>query len=110
MAHVELRFPPPASAAPAAAPATGAPSLLHRLWAALQAFGERRALRAMRLSLLDPAVMALSAAERQAALEAAAVRRMADGYARTDRGFADDLYAAADRHERLAGVDASAPS
>ena len=106
MAHVELRFPPPASAA---ATAATAPSLLRRLWAVLEAFGERRALRTMRLSLLDPADMAMSAAERQAALEAAAVRRMADGYARTDRGFADDLYAAADRHERLAGADAPAP-
>ncbi|MBS0444847.1 MAG: hypothetical protein JSR59_02745 [Proteobacteria bacterium] len=34
-----------------------------------------------------------------AALEAAAVREMAYAYSKTDPGFADDLYAAANRHE-----------
>jgi hypothetical protein len=34
-----------------------------------------------------------------AAREAAAVREMAYAYAKTDPGFADDLYAAANRHE-----------
>jgi hypothetical protein len=36
-----------------------------------------------------------------AAREAAAVREMACAYAKTDPGFADDLYAAANRHEEL---------
>lgn len=31
--------------------------------------------------------------------EAEQVRRMAEAYADSDRGFADDLFAAADRHE-----------
>ena len=34
--------------------------------------------------------------------EAAAVREMADCVRESDPGFASDLYAAADRHERLA--------
>ena len=36
---------------------------------------------------------------RSAAQEAAEVREMAYAYASSDPGFADDLYAAADRHE-----------
>jgi hypothetical protein len=32
--------------------------------------------------------------------ELASVRALADSYRRTDPGFASDLYAAADRHER----------
>lgn len=40
-----------------------------------------------------------------AQLEAQNVRRIADAYAVSDRGFASDLYAAAERHERLHGVD-----
>jgi hypothetical protein len=39
-------------------------------------------------------------APRTAAEELAAVRALADSYRRTDPGFASDLYAAADRHER----------
>lgn len=35
--------------------------------------------------------------------EAGAVRRMADSIRSSDPRFADDLYAAADRHERLHG-------
>jgi hypothetical protein len=35
-----------------------------------------------------------------AAREAAAVRELAHRYRRSDPGFASDLYAAADRHER----------
>lgn len=46
----------------------------------------------------DPA--GLSRAER-ASLEAQSVRELAQGYARTDPGFASDLYAAAARHEGL---------
>jgi hypothetical protein len=37
----------------------------------------------------------------KAALEAQAVREMARSYAKTDPGFAADLYAAAARHEGL---------
>jgi hypothetical protein len=43
-------------------------------------------------------------AARDRAREAAAVRALAHTYRNTDRGFAADLYAAADRHER-AGDD-----
>ena len=39
-------------------------------------------------------------APRDRAREAAAVRALAHTYRATDRGFAEDLYAAADRHER----------
>ena len=39
-------------------------------------------------------------APRTAAEELTAVRALADSYRRTDPGFASDLYAAADRHER----------
>jgi adenylosuccinate lyase len=38
--------------------------------------------------------------------DAASVRALADSYQRSDPGFARDLYAAADRHERA--LDASA--
>jgi len=37
-----------------------------------------------------------------AAREAEAVRELANRYRQTDRGFAADLYLAADRHEQLA--------
>jgi hypothetical protein len=49
------------------------------------------------LRVIQPA-RAPSAAE-SAALEAQKVRQMAHTYARTDPGFAADLYAAAARHE-----------
>jgi hypothetical protein len=39
-----------------------------------------------------------------AAAEAAAVRALADRYRESDRGFASDLYAAADRHEAEAAA------
>jgi hypothetical protein len=39
-------------------------------------------------------------ARRSAAEEAANVRALADQYRMSDPGFASDLYAAADRHER----------
>ncbi len=39
-------------------------------------------------------------AARTAAQELAAVRALADSYRQSDPGFASDLYAAADRHER----------
>jgi hypothetical protein len=39
-------------------------------------------------------------APRSLAEELASVRALADSYRRTDPGFASDLYAAADRHER----------
>ena len=40
------------------------------------------------------------AAQRDAADDAAAVRALAYAYRQSDPGFASDLYAAADRHER----------
>jgi hypothetical protein len=40
------------------------------------------------------------ATPRSAAEDAAAVRALADTYRQSDPGFASDLYAAADRHER----------
>jgi hypothetical protein len=40
------------------------------------------------------------AAPRSLAGELAAVRALADSYRESDPGFASDLYAAADRHER----------
>ena len=47
-----------------------------------------------------PAIARANAADARA-LEAQAVRDMAAQYAKTQPGFASDLYAAADRHERL---------
>lgn len=43
----------------------------------------------------------LAGAPLSPAEEAAQVREMAGSYARTDPGFAADLYAAADRYERM---------
>lgn len=97
MAHLDLHHPAPA------------PTLLQRVWQQLQSHAERRATRDLARSLGDALDPALSPAQRSAVLEAAALRRMAARYARTDRGYADDLYAAADRHERLAGVDGPPP-
>jgi hypothetical protein len=42
----------------------------------------------------------LEVTPRRAAEDAAAVRALADTYRQSDPGFASDLYAAADRHER----------
>jgi hypothetical protein len=53
------------------------------------------------------ASQARSAVDR-AAREAAGVREMAQRYRHSDRGFAADLFAAADRHEELARVRAGA--
>jgi hypothetical protein len=49
-----------------------------------------------RLTRVAPA----AAAQRDLARDVAAVRALAHTYRKTDRGFAADLYAAADRHER----------
>ena len=46
---------------------------------------------------------AAPAAPRDRVREAAEVRALADSVRRTDRRFADDLNAAADRHEALGG-------
>jgi hypothetical protein len=54
----------------------------------------------------DPA----EAAALEAAREAAAVRRLADTYRRSDPGFASDLYAAADRYERAFDASREAAS
>ena len=43
---------------------------------------------------------------RDAVDDAAAVRALADSYRRTDPGFASDLYAAAERHERALEANA----
>jgi hypothetical protein len=43
-------------------------------------------------------------AARGAAAEAAGVRALANRYRHSDPGFASDLYAAADRHERAFGA------
>jgi len=48
-----------------------------------------------------PRVQAARPTAREVLREAAAVRALAQTYALTDRGFAADLFAAADRHERL---------
>jgi len=55
---------------------------------------------ARRLAGRGPAQEA--AAPRDRVREAEAVRALAYTYSATDRGFADDLYAAAERHERAA--------
>ncbi len=46
----------------------------------------------------------VSSAADAAAIEAQRVREIADSYAKSDPGFASDLYAAAARHETLHGV------
>jgi len=42
--------------------------------------------------------------------DAAAVRALADSVRKSDPGFASDLYAAADRHERERDADGRAPT
>jgi len=49
-------------------------------------------------------------APRDRAREAEAVRALAHTYYATDRGFADDLYTAADRHERAHDDDEHGPA
>jgi hypothetical protein len=51
--------------------------------------------------LLPAALRAPSASVADAAAEAQKVRELARSYAKTDPGFASDLYAAAARHEGL---------
>ena len=50
------------------------------------------------------------AVDHAAAGDAAAVRALADSYRRSDPGFASDLYAAAERHERALEAAAGALS
>jgi hypothetical protein len=66
------------------------------LWSA--ASGLLPAILGLGRSIATPPASALSAGD-QAAREASHVREMAYAYARTDPGFAADLYAAAARHE-----------
>lgn len=92
----------------------GTPMLLEsigrEIWRTLEGVGQRRAARelraaAERYALTNPALAMLLRQSSETvsphAREAAEVRAMADRYSRIDRGFASDLYAAADRHERL---------
>ena len=99
----------------------GSPMLLESIglaiWRTLERVGQRRAARellaaAKRYATTNPA-LARQLREScepvsQHAREAAEVRAMADRYSRIDRGFAADLYSAADRHERLGEEDAAA--
>lgn len=80
------------------------------IWRALEGMGQRRAARellaaAERCASTNPALAMLLRQScepvNQHTREAAEVRAMADRYSRIDRGFAADLYCAADRHERL---------
>ena len=66
------------------------------LWSAVS--GLLPALLGLGRSIAAPPAPVLNAAD-QAAREASHVREMAHAYARTDPGFAADLYAAAARHE-----------
>ena len=52
---------------------------------------------------------AVAPAPRDAEREAEAVRALAFTYRVTDRGFADELYAAAERHERANATTGAAP-
>ena len=98
----------------------GTPMLLESIgsaiWRALEGVGRRRAARdllaaAERYASTNPALAMLLRQSCEPvsphAREAAEVREMADHYSRIDRGFAADLYSAADRHERL-GEEAAA--
>lgn len=98
----------------------GTPMLLESIgraiWRTLEGMGRHRASREMlaaaeRHASTNPALARML---RQACepvsphvREAAAVRALADRYRHIDRGFAADLYGAADRHERL-GDEAAA--
>lgn len=89
------------------------------VWQSLEAYGSVRAARqlseiARRFDRIDPErarqlheasrfIARANAAPRTRAEEAAFVRALADRHRRTDRGFADDLVAAANRHESAAG-------
>lgn len=92
-------------------------SIGRAIWHTLEGVGRQRAHRdlqaaAERHAITNPALARLL---RQACepvsphvREAAAVRAMADRYRDIDRGFAADLYGAADRHERLGDEAAAA--
>ncbi len=89
------------------------------VWQSLEAYGSVRAARqlheiARRFDRIDPEragqlreagrfIERANAAPRTRAEEAASVRALADRHRRTDRGFADDLMAAANRHESALG-------
>lgn len=60
------------------------------------------ALAALTAMIPDSFKRSADAAPGNAAREAAAVRELANSYAKSDPGFADDLYAAANRHEAQA--------
>lgn len=53
-----------------------------------------------RAILRKPAEWRAKAGVREVGEDAAAVRALADSFRKSDPGFASDLYAAADRHER----------
>jgi hypothetical protein len=55
---------------------------------------------ALRPSKVQTEADTIEAAAREVVRDAAAVRALADRYRRLDPGFASDLCAAADRHER----------
>ena len=71
------------------------------------------ALGAVLKALLRTFVAAISVSQSRSAVdraarEAAGVREMAQRYRHSDRGFAADLFAAADRHEETARVRSGA--
>jgi hypothetical protein len=70
---------------------------LCRLGLATRRFAKAKLLAAQRASARDDGRL-------DPAADAAEVRALAATYAQTDRGFADDLYAAAARHERAHGA------
>lgn len=76
---------------------SGANSVLHDLAAAAQRLISTLWANAVRRPIA--AVHALTAFE-----DAENMRQMADGFLRNDPNFAQDLYGAADRHERSNGV------
>lgn len=71
-------------------------------WLWLRASAWRQSLKASLTKTAAPTETPQQAAVREAARQAAAVRELANHYRRSDPGFASDLYAAADRHERAA--------
>jgi hypothetical protein len=78
--------------------------LAQGVWRALADHGRHKAAHelttlARQREALDPE---MARQLHEAARSAAAVRQMADGYRRSDPGFASDLYAAANRHEAQA--------
>jgi hypothetical protein len=95
---------PPPVAAPWLAAWIGAQahSLGSAVWLALQAIGQGRASRELLLMAAARADHAPAVARQlRAAGEAAKVRQLAYQRQKSDPRFAADLFAAADRHERL---------